>query len=128
MNGKTKNAMRVGGYGMGGLGVLGLITLVINLGKVGAVMEPLVTQKADQKIEALREKLDERTRGIASDGRIREIEQTMAALARAVDTKEAKLRIEMLEVEKRFLLQLQDFQKETIGLMVAALKNQGGTP
>lgn len=97
----TKGAVVKGG---GGLGIAGLIYLLMNV----SFFEPQIIPKATERIQTnkdeisiLREQIKEKTRGIATSGKMEALEDKQALLARDLDTKASTK--EILQMELRIL-------------------------
>lgn len=126
MNGTAKTVAKIGGLGLGGVTLIGGLMLVTNVGKAMKAIEPMATIETNKRIDALRDRLDERTRGLASDGRIEELNEKILVLARTQDLKDIAMQKELLIMERRILKEqreaIHESSEHVIRQVVAAIK------
>lgn len=124
--------VKTGKWGGGGLGIAGVVLIITNI----SFFEPQLTEKTNLRIDGVKEQvvevkeevgslrnlIVERTRGIATHGKIRELEDKDLILARAIDGKASKDAIH--EMELRILDRIDSSTKEMVRLLVAKGKQK----
>lgn len=117
-------------WGGGGLGIAGVVVLITNI----SFFEPQITPKTNARIDgvagqivkikdetkSLRDLIIEKTRGVATDGKIRELEDKDLLLARVIDGKASKGDLHKMEL--RILDKIDSSTKEMVRLLVAKNK------
>lgn len=112
----------------GGLGSLaGAVYLIVNI----AFFEPQLTPRTNARIDdlkgevaALQITVEQKTKGIASNPRLLELEGKTKMLAREIDTKAS--REDILQMELRLVNKMDENLKEIVRLMAQKQKNTNG--
>lgn len=117
MNGNTKKVV-----GWSAITVIPLLVSALVLWeKGGAFIEPAVTPAIRAEVKELIENVG----SLATDSRMTEFEGQVIMLARTIDTKAGKE--EMHKMELRIYDKIDESRKETVKLMVQALRREGRT-
>lgn len=90
--------------------------------RIGKAAEPAFTTAIRAEFKELKEDVG----SLATDSRITEFEGKLSMIARTQDTKAGKEAMHAMEL--RILNKIDESRRETVRLLVAALKKQGGTP